>query len=153
MKPLTRIGVLAATGLLMLSMRALAQQAAPVAPTAPPVATFKSSVDLVRVSAVVRNRKGRFVNDMSVRDFEVLDGGENRRIAEFRHDDSGVSIALLFDISGSMESRMPNAREAAEHILSWLTAAGDEAAVYTFDTVLDEVAPNGVNESSTAGRR
>ncbi len=139
MKPLTRIGVLAAAGLLMLSMSALAQQVPPVTPAAPPVVTFKSSVDLVRVSAVVRNRKGRFVNDMSVRDFEVLDGGEYRRISEFRHDESGVSIALLFDVSGSMESRMPNAREAAEHILSWLTAAGDEAAVFTFDTRLDEV--------------
>ena len=41
----------------------------------PPVATFKSSVDLVRVSAVVRDQKGRFVRDLSVRDFEVLDGG------------------------------------------------------------------------------
>ncbi|MEQ1911219.1 MAG: VWA domain-containing protein [Vicinamibacterales bacterium] len=141
MKPLTRIGVLAAAGLLMLSMSALAQQVAPVAPAPapPPVATFKSSVDLVRVSAVVRNRKGRFVSDMSVRDFEVLDGGESRRISEFRHDDSGVSIALLFDVSGSMASRMTDAREAAEHILSWLTAAGDEAAIYTFDTLLEEV--------------
>ena len=139
MKPLTRIGVLAAAGLLLLSMSALAQHAAPVAPAAPPVVTFKSSVDLVRVSAVVRNRKGRFVTDMSVRDFEVLDGGDIRRISEFRRDESGVSIALLFDVSGSMESRMPNAREAAEHILSWLTVAGDEAAVYTFDTLLEEV--------------
>lgn len=142
MKPLTRIGVLATAGLLLLDMSALAQQPAPAAPAAPPpVATFKSSVDLVRVSAVVRNRKGRFVNDMSVRDFEVLDGGEARRISEFRHDDSGVSIALLFDVSGSMESRMTNAREAAEHVLSWLTTPGDEAAVYTFDTALDEAAP------------
>ncbi len=27
----------------------------------PPVATFKSAVDLVRVSAIVRDQKGRFV--------------------------------------------------------------------------------------------
>ena len=38
------------------------------APTAPPVATFRSSVDLVRVSAVVRDRRGRFVRDLAVRD-------------------------------------------------------------------------------------
>src|SRR4051794_10484457 len=110
-------------------------------PSAPPVATFKSSVDLVRVGAVVRDRKGRFVRDLTGRDFEVLDGGVNRRISEFRHDDSGVSIALLFDISGSMEAKMGNAREAAEHILSWLNLQGDEAAVFTFDTRLEEVTP------------
>jgi Ca-activated chloride channel family protein len=111
------------------------------APAAPPVATFKSSVELVRVSAVVRDRKGRFVRNLAVRDFEVVDGGEPRRIEEFRHDESGISVALLFDVSGSMESRMPNAREAAEQLLSWLTLQGDEAAVYTFDTRLEEVTP------------
>ena len=36
---------------------------------------------------------------------------------------------------------MPHAREAAEQLLSWLNQEGDEAAVFTFDTVLDEVAP------------
>ena len=141
MKLRTRIGGVVGTGLICLSTAALAQQPATANRAQPPVATFKSSVDLVRVSAVVRNRKGRFMTDMSVRDFEVLDAGVVRRISEFRHDDSGVSVALLFDISGSMESRMPNAREAAEHILSWLTSQNDEAAVFTFDTRLDEVAP------------
>jgi len=107
----------------------------------PPVATFKSSVDLVRVSAVVRDRKGRFVRDLVLRDFEVIDEGVNRRIQDFRSDDSPVSIALLFDASGSMESRMGQAREAAEQILSWMKFRGDEAAVFTFDTRLDEVMP------------
>jgi len=111
------------------------------APASPPVATFKSSVDLVRVSAVVRDRKGRFVRDLVLHDFEVIDEGVNRRIADFRADDSPVSIALLFDASGSMESRMGQAREAAEHILSWMKFRGDEAAVFTFDTRLDEVIP------------
>ena len=110
-------------------------------PNVPPPATFKSSVDLVRVSAVVRDRKGRFVRDLAVGDFEVLDAGEHRRIDEFRDDDSRVSIALLFDVSGSMESELGHAREAAEQILSWLNVQGDEAAVYTFDTRLDEVTP------------
>src|SRR5215217_6705552 len=111
------------TGAEMLGVAALwvvAASAQQPTPGTPPVATFKSSVDLVRVGAVVRDRKGRFVRDMSVRDFEVLDAGEHRRISEFRHDDSAVSIALLFDASGSMESRLGQARETAEHILSWL---------------------------------
>ena len=68
-----------------------------------PVATFKSSVDLVRVSAVVRDQKGRFVQRSAARDFEVLDGGQTRPITDFRHDLAGVSVALLFDVSGSME--------------------------------------------------
>ena len=106
-----------------------------------PMATFTSSVDLVRISAVVRDRKGRFVQDLSVRDFEVLDGGQPRPITDFRTDSSGVSVALLFDVSGSMEAGLPSAREAAEHVLSWLDPARDEAAIFTFDTRLREITP------------
>jgi Ca-activated chloride channel family protein len=40
-----------------------------------------------------------------------------------------------------MEGKLPNAREAAEHVLSWLDPARDEAAIFTFDTRLDEVVP------------
>src|SRR5205809_7099806 len=85
----------------------------------PPIASFKASVDLVRVAAVVRDHKGRFVQDLNARDFEILDNGQSRAIADFRRDIAGVSVAVLFDISGSMEGHMPNAREAATHVLSW----------------------------------
>jgi VWFA-related protein len=108
---------------------------------APPTVSFKASVDMVRVAAVVRDHKGRFVADLTVRDFEVLDGGEARPIKDFRHDLTGVSVAILFDVSGSMEGHQVKAREAANHVLSWLDVARDEAAIFTFDTHLDEVAP------------
>lgn len=108
---------------------------------APPTVSFKSSVDMVRVAAVVRDHKGRFVADLTARDFEILDGGEARSIKDFRHDLTGVSVALLFDVSGSMEGHQVKAREAANHVLSWLDVARDEAAIFTFDTHLDEVAP------------
>jgi Ca-activated chloride channel homolog len=107
----------------------------------PPVATFKSGVDLVRVTAVVRDQKGRFVNDLIASDFEVLDGTDPRPILEFRHDSDGLSIALLFDVSGSMEGRLPDAREAANHVLSWLDVDRDETAIFSFDTRLDELLP------------
>lgn len=105
-----------------------------------PAASFKASVDLVRLSAVVRDKKGRFVRDLTARDFEVLDGGQVRPISDFRRDQSGVSIALLFDVSGSMEALLTPARESATHLISWLDAR-DEAAVFAFDSSLEEVAP------------
>ena len=107
----------------------------------PPVASFKSSVDMVRIAAVVRDRKGRFVTDLTARDFEVVDGDQTRAISDLQRDIAGISVAVLFDVSGSMEGHMPNAREAAMHVLSWIDATRDEAAVYTFDTHLDERAP------------
>ena len=107
----------------------------------PPMAAFKSSVDLVRIAAVVRDRKGRFVQDLKPRDFEVVDDGRNRSISDLQTDVAGVSIAFLFDVSGSMEGKLASAREAATHLLNSLDPLRDEAAVYTFDTHLDERAP------------
>src|SRR5262245_57127476 len=113
----------------------------PQAPADQPVATFKSSIDLVRINAVVRDKKGRFASNLTATDFEVEDGGVPRTITEFRKEEGGVSIAMLFDVSGSMEDRMKYAREAATHVLSWLKQDGDEAAVFTFDTRLSQISP------------
>ena len=107
----------------------------------PVVPSFRASVDMVRIAAIVRDRKGRFVSDLTSRDFEVLEGGQTRAIKDFRHDLTGVSVAVLFDVSGSMEGHLKYAREAAIHLLSWLDGSKDEAAIFTFDTHLDEVAP------------
>jgi VWFA-related protein len=128
-----RIAVLAIALWTLASSGSTAQEA--------PIAAFTSSVDLVRVSAVVRDRKGRFVADLTRRDFEILDGGVRRPISDFRPDLSGVSVALLFDVSGSMEGLLGQARESAGHLLSSLESGRDEAAIFTFDTRLDEVAP------------
>jgi VWFA-related protein len=106
-----------------------------------PAPVFKGGVDMVRVAAIVRDHKGRFVQDLTMRDFEILDSGSPRAITDFRADQVGVSVALLFDVSGSMEGHLPNAREAANHVLSWTDPARDEAAVFTFDTHLDERVP------------
>jgi len=103
--------------------------------------TFKAGVDLVRVAAVVRDHKGHFVPDLTAKDFEILENGRTRPITDFRRDLSGVSVAVLFDVSGSMEGHLPSAREAATHVLSWLDASRDEAAIFTFDTELREVTP------------
>ena len=61
-----------------------------------PVATFSSGIDLVSVSAVVRDHKGRFVQNLTARDFEVLDAGQVRPISDFRRDLAGVRVAPGF---------------------------------------------------------
>jgi Ca-activated chloride channel homolog len=107
----------------------------------PPVATFKSSVDVVSISAVVRDRKGRFVGNLGRTDFVVTEAGQSRPILDFRAQADGpVKLALLVDISGSMRvgSKAVDARQAARHIFGALRP-GDEAAVFSFDTGLDRV--------------
>ena len=107
--------------------------------TPPPV--FRSSVDVVRLAAVVRDQKGRFVRDLGPSDFEIFDRGRMRTVTDFRQDVAGLSVALLFDISGSMEGHFANARDAASTLLSALDPARDETAVFQFDTRLEETVP------------
>jgi hypothetical protein len=78
----------------------------------PPVgrATFKSGVDLVTVSAVVRDHKGRVVTDLVQADFELLDNGERRPITDFRAERAGVSCCST--PAGACRSR-PRSRTPA----------------------------------------
>ena len=108
-----------------------------------PAARFRSSVEMVRLAAVVRDRRGRFVQNLAARDFEVVDGGATRAITEFQHDPSGVSVAMLFDVSGSMSvaSKALHAQDAGQELLLALDPSRDESAVFAFDAELSELAP------------
>ena len=133
------------TSMLIAALAALPTPTSAQAPADSPSSTqaprFKSSVDVVSVAAVVRDRKGRFVNDLSREDFQIVEGGVPRKILDFRADADGpVKVALLLDISGSMRmgTRTADARHAAMHVFAGLRPS-DHAAVFTFDTGLDQV--------------
>ena len=51
-----------------------------------PSERFRSSVDVVSVAAVVRDRKGRFVPDLSQRDFIIVESGQTRPIVGFNRE-------------------------------------------------------------------
>jgi Ca-activated chloride channel family protein len=83
------------------------------------------------------------VPNLNVADFELTDRGETRRITQFRREESPVSLALLVDVSGSMDvaDNQAAAKNAAHHVVSWLRPGVDEAAVFAFDTSLVELRP------------
>ncbi len=136
-------GILGATFALTMAQTTGVGIPAQQTPDQAPAPRFRSSVDLVSVAAVVRDRKGRFVKDLSKQDFEIVEAGLRRPIIDFRAElDGPVKLAVLLDISGSMRvgHRMVDARQAADHIFSSLLGA-DEAAVFTFDTALEQAQP------------
>lgn len=104
---------------------------------------FRSGVDLVTVTATVRDARGRLVTNLAAHELEILDRGVSRPIAEFRAERAAVSLAMLVDTSGSMRmaSRLTAARFAAHHLLAWLEPGRDEAALFTFDSRLRVVVP------------
>ena len=116
-------------------------------------ATFRSGVDLVTVSATVRDGKGRLVKDLEKKDFEVIDRGERRIINEFRSERAPLSLAILFDVSGSMDTadRVTAAKFAAHHLINQLDEGRDEAGLFAFDSRLREVAPFSVDTRALKG--
>ena len=152
--------ILVFTTVVVLGQRGLSAQGSSAASDSQaPVATFKSGVEVVTVTAAVRDAKGKVVRDLVKSDFLVIDSGYTRPIQDFYFGESPVSLAILLDISGSMGvgGNMDRAREAVRVVLSHLQSAGDEAALYTFDSKLQEVVPfttdlNRIRALSLAGR-
>ncbi len=104
---------------------------------------FKASVAVVPITAVVRNSRNQLVRDLARGDFEVREEGELRPIVEFRSSDNGpVSIAVLFDTSGSM--RGPNLDKGigiVDRLLDAMRHEADEVALFTFDKTLRQETP------------
>jgi Ca-activated chloride channel homolog len=110
----------------------------------PLVPTFTTKVDLVSVTAVVRDGKGRVVRNLTREDFQVFEKGQLRKIVDFAASDQGpISLAVLFDVSGSMRGspNMEAGKKAVEHILSWVEPKADEFALFTFDKDLRQETP------------
>jgi len=106
-----------------------------------PLITFKGGVEAVSLTAAVRDHKGRVVRDLTKADFQVLDNGQARDIRDFYAGDSPISLAVLLDISGSMSvgGNMHRAREAVGVAMTTLRSESDEAALFTFDSELEQV--------------
>jgi Ca-activated chloride channel family protein len=101
---------------------------------------FRSAVDVVTIQASVRDGRGRLVQGLTRKDFEVRDNGQLRSLIDFRSDrQSPVTLAILVDMSGSMDvgSKIAMARQAYSSVLSQLREQ-DEVALFTFDSSLHE---------------
>lgn len=131
----TRVVALLVGGMLGLAPSGVAAQ------QPEPTARFTSSVDVVSVTAVVRDRKGRVVRNLERRDFTILEGGEARQLLDVRAESNGpIRVALLVDVSGSMRmaAKVVDIRLAARQVFAALTPR-DQAALYVFDTQLERV--------------
>ena len=107
----------------------------------PPSAVFKSGVERVAVAAIVRDSRGKLVTNLQVRDFELLDNGRSRPLIGAWSEPSPASVAILMDASGSMSTKMEQARGTAQLLVAGLKPGIDEVAYFSFDTSLKELRP------------
>jgi len=116
-----------AVALSMLSLPAYSQDGAtdvhitPRVSAAPPAAanagvpglpTVKSNVEVVLVPVTVTDPMDRLVTGLAKNNFAVFQDKEKQQIQNLSSDDAPVSVGVIFDVSGSMQDKMANAREA-----------------------------------------
>jgi Ca-activated chloride channel homolog len=97
--------------------------AATAAGRARPGSLIKMNVDMVLVPVTVTDPMNRLVTGLEKEDFQVYENNGQQGIKSFASEDAPVSIGIVFDLSGSMSSKLIRAREA---ILQFIKTANPE---------------------------
>ena len=107
--------------------------------------SFGSEIRIVRLDVTVVGRDGRFVTDLSSKDFEIFEDGvlQPADTVTFIRRELPVSLVLLLDASASMSDRLTLAQAAATGFLERLHPE-DQASVVEFN-----VATNVLQEMTT----
>ncbi len=122
-----------AVALLALSAPLLAQ-----IPQRPP--TFEVGIEIINLNLSVTDARNNFVTDLGEKDFSVFEDGIRQDLSLFTHENLPISMAVLIDVSASMDEKLPQARAAAARLLKTLREE-DAAQVVQFNdraTVLQD---------------
>ncbi|MGH9607311.1 MAG: VWA domain-containing protein [Terracidiphilus sp.] len=97
-----------------------------------PGSFIRLNSDLVLVPVTVTDPMNRLVTGLEKNDFQVYDNNNQQKITSFACDDAPVSIGIIFDLSGSMTSKLVRAKDA---ILEFIKTANpqDEFFVIGFN--------------------
>jgi len=93
------------------------------------------SVSAIAVSVTVQDKSGKYINDLSQKDFTVYENNAEQTITYFKHDfDAPISLTVLLDVSGSMElqDKLRESKEALRYLLTILLSPRDEASLLIF---------------------
>jgi Ca-activated chloride channel family protein len=105
-----------------------------------PSADFRSGTKLVEVYATVTDNRGRYVDDLTVARFSLMDGKDPQKIIAFEPQAADLSVVLLLDTTGSMADTIPSLKKAALRLIDSFRP-GDSVAVYSFSDQVTELAP------------
>jgi Ca-activated chloride channel homolog len=99
---------------------------------------MKVDVDLVLVPVTITDPLNRLVTGLDKENFALFEGKEAQEIKHFSSEDAPVSLGVIFDMSGSMSSKIERAREA---VIEFFKTANpqDEFFMITFADKPEEV--------------
>src|SRR5579872_5394008 len=99
--------------------------------------TIKVEVNVVNVLCTVHDRQGKLATNLKKEDFEILDNGEPQPIRYFARDtDLPLTIALLVDVSGSVNRFVQSEKATAVRFFKEVLRPGDKAMLTGFSSTV-----------------
>jgi Ca-activated chloride channel family protein len=90
-------------------------------------------VNLVLVEATVKNKAGQVMDGLTMKDFEVREDGVPQAVSHFSRDQLPLAVALVVDLSSSIEPFLRPLRYATQTALRTLKQE-DQVSLYTFSS-------------------
>jgi Ca-activated chloride channel family protein len=100
---------------------------------------YKKDVELVLVPVTITDPLNRLVTGLDRDNFNLFEGKDRQEIKTFSSEDAPVSIGVVFDMSGSMSSKIERAREAVVEFFKTANPQ-DEFFMITFADKPEEIA-------------
>ncbi len=100
---------------------------------------FRSDSNMVEVYTTVTDGRGRYVDDLTLAQFTLVDRKAPQTIVAFEPQTSDLSVALLLDTTGSMADTISSLKRAAIKLIDSLRP-DDSVAVYSFSNQVTELA-------------
>jgi Ca-activated chloride channel family protein len=99
---------------------------------------LRVDVDMVLVPVTITDPMNRLVTGLDRENFNLFEGKEQQEIKTFTSEDAPVSLGVIFDMSGSMSSKIERAREA---VIEFFKTANpqDEFFMVTFADKPEEI--------------
>jgi len=148
------VAIAVGAALAVAASRALLAQQQQAAPPQRPIATFRSSVDLVTVNVVVRDRNGDVVRGLTRDDFTVTEDGRPQSISTFDFEEIATqameaSAVAIPTVLGSV-GRAPAAPVPAAETKPVVDMHGRRLIAMLFD--LSSMQPEEIQRSVTSAR-
>jgi len=107
-------------------------------------AIIRKSVELVLVPVTVMDESNRIITGLEQGNFQLFENKQAQPIKHFWKEDTPVSVGIVLDVSGSMDTKIERARDA---VVAMLTASNpqDEFFLMTFanrPTLVQDFTPN-----------
>jgi VWFA-related protein len=104
---------------------------------------YQISVSGIAIAVTVQDKGGRYINDLTEKDFTVYENNVKQVLTYFKHDfEAPISLTVLLDVSGSMalQDKLKESKEGLNYLISNLLRPQDEVSLLIFADGAVEVA-------------